>query len=207
MNDSRVTIHEQLCCGSRFTLHVSRQNAFVAQFGAVMETSSVRRVACNVRRSTTKGFTLVELLVVIAIISLLASLLMPALKAARASARSVVCVSNLRQIYLSLANFAHDNDGFLPEHWSGGYVYVPTDFSAMTSWPLNMNLPKSQLAHGLQRSEHWRCPGTWIISDLYPADGSSASPYHRMWQSNPYVFTKVYAAAPYGDSAASLSVV
>jgi len=57
------------------------------------------------------GFTLIELLVVISIIALLIAILMPALNRAREQAKSVSCMSNLRQMATAMALYAEDHDG------------------------------------------------------------------------------------------------
>ena len=76
-----------------------------------------------------KGFTLIELLVVIAIIAILASILFPVFARARENARASSCLSNVKQMGLSIEMYKQDYDQKYPfargvsptQHW---YQYL-----------------------------------------------------------------------------------
>ncbi|HCE46204.1 MAG TPA: hypothetical protein DET40_21880 [Lentisphaeria bacterium] len=65
-------------------------------------------------------FTLIELLVVVAIIGILMALLLPALSVAKESAKSIACLSNLKQIGLAANLYGQDWDMEIPPYQSSG---------------------------------------------------------------------------------------
>ncbi len=66
-----------------------------------------------------RSFTLIELLVVIAIISILAAMLLPALKSAKETANRTACMAHLRQVGIALFAMAGENGDFIDEAHTG----------------------------------------------------------------------------------------
>ena len=86
--------------------------------------------------TTLEKFTLIELLVVIAIIAILASMLLPALKKARKSAQSSICISNQKQMSTLVSFYKDDYEGYYPRPWGGGLNWAH-QLCAMYLYPNN----------------------------------------------------------------------
>lgn len=83
-----------------------------------MQRTTTQTTTGQRRRSSTKrmGFTLIELLVVISIIAVLASLILPAVQNARAAARKIQCLNNMKNLTLAVLNWSSQNGSQLPEY-------------------------------------------------------------------------------------------
>ncbi|MCX7687346.1 MAG: type II secretion system GspH family protein [Fimbriimonadales bacterium] len=107
------------------------------------------------------GFTLIELLVVIAIIAVLAALLFPVFSRARAKARQSACISNLRQIGMSIEMYGMDHGDRYPLAVDPTDKYTPQIWQEHPEW--QQWIPYLPLLHEAlqpyQKSrEIWRCP-------------------------------------------------
>ena len=133
-----------------------------------------------------RAFTLVELLVVIAIIGLLVALLLPAVQAARESARRSQCNNNLKQIALAAQNY-HDLMRSLPPGYCASVAYVDgaSDTTMGWGWPAFIlpHLEQRAVYEGVNFSlpiEHpanARAVHASITTYVCPSDIAQAAPY------------------------------
>jgi prepilin-type N-terminal cleavage/methylation domain-containing protein/prepilin-type processing-associated H-X9-DG protein len=95
-----------------------------------MDRDSQQRGKSSAQR---RGFTLIELLIVILIAGILVGLLLPAIQAARESARRVECANHLKQLGLALLNY-HDAHGTLPSGYLTSISDTGSDLGPGWGW-------------------------------------------------------------------------
>jgi prepilin-type N-terminal cleavage/methylation domain-containing protein/prepilin-type processing-associated H-X9-DG protein len=128
------------------------------------------------------GFTLIELLVVISIIAILAGMLLPSLGHARASARAISCVNNLRQLGIAVQMYWDDNNGRI----NALYAMFPTWGS--TNWPLAWT---ASIYPYLKTTKVFRDPGRpiWMASEQVDYYINIVQPYLDAGTATPGAYT------------------
>ncbi|MDQ7013288.1 MAG: type II secretion system protein [Planctomycetota bacterium] len=160
----------------------------------LLRASMQRRTVCIIER---RGFTLIEMLVSIAIVTVLMSLAIPSLRAARLGAESSVCLSQLRGLGQGLAMEAGQNGGIWMNLFdsdmdastfsfvAGQVEYETPYFGQVRLWPGGLI---GTLWEEGDPAEVWTCPavlrkGYGLSSgseqlERQPADGGIASYFY-----------------------------
>jgi len=124
------------------------------------------------------AFTLIELLVVIAIIAILMAVLLPAMGRAREYAKSINCLSNLKQISFMTSNYLGNHDGF----------FAPLYVGDSSTGTMFVNIIHNDNVTGTKTlGKIWTCPsdtqstantwGGWGHSSFAPSFKLPTTPY------------------------------
>ena len=147
------------------------------------------------------GFTLIELLVVVTIIALLVSILLPSLSEAKDLAKGAVCLSNVKQIGLSIFIYANNYNGEIPRkmYWpSDPTIYEPRavwdwtpDACQLGLLPQLQYLPQQSLEYGFRTalSPLFICPGRYNLE--FPKTGDYSNCIHYLYPAYRFTSTKL----------------
>lgn len=150
------------------------------------------------------AFTLIELLIVIGVLALLLAILLPALSKAKAKAREITCLNNLKQLQTCAKLYSMDHDGFLLPN---RYVYnigteAPSEgFNAVMTWCAGLapfdttteNIEGALLFPYNKSTGIYRCPAD--MSRVRTEDGQILS----MRRTRSYNLSQSINGVPYPD--------
>jgi prepilin-type N-terminal cleavage/methylation domain-containing protein len=136
-------------------------------------------------RKAQKGFTLIELLVVIAIISLLLSIVVPALRLAKRKAAAAVCLTNVKNLSLAWYTYQSENKGFLmsgnpdrpyawikhPEREDGKSCDLTAPAPPVTDEDEKRGIAKGMMYDYIDNFDTYHCPADTIRKSKY--DGTT----------------------------------
>jgi prepilin-type N-terminal cleavage/methylation domain-containing protein len=152
------------------------------------------------------AFTLIELLVVVSIIALLISILLPSLRSARESAKTVVCMANLGGIARNNAIYHSRSNDFLagsvgtsgsvilrhPDRsdWTDVDTWLPTEMLQPWDWATPLELldstPADRREHYKVLFERYRCPKNNFLALPVVGAGETAGAEWPMGQAPSY---------------------
>ncbi len=127
------------------------------------------------------AFTLIELLVVMAIISILASMLLPALGKAKEKGVSIYCVNSLHQLGLAMQMYGDDSNDRLPLSSTSILTSNQGAFGGSWAWAMlpyykNTNVLRCPALNNVYRRSGFSYFMGSVAFSVLASSGSTASP-------------------------------